>query len=287
MDFSLDDIRKIRNRMIKLEKTQLLNKTSKEAKLKEKKKKSKSKDKDSKKTELEFNENKEDKENKTTEEGETEKKNVESIDTITDINRLAEIYQNTLSRGKKQRIKKRIKALGESESVLGKPKEMNFGKVDKNLIKNKNKFFDKNAVEEDTNTVDEANTNNLISLKKKKNEPETYTIMRLDKQNMNINKQIKQQIKKDKKEHEEDPNKLTEKKRNRSENDSKSKEKNKHHGKDKLEFTVKENKGQNKKNNSSKIIKTSRKQDNFDDDNDEDDFEMSNYISKIEQNLRK
>merc|ERR1712032_479504 len=66
-----------------------------------------------------------------------------SVDQIKDVEILADMYRKCNSRGKRQRIRKRVKALGHSMDSLGRPKELNFGQVDKNMLQNKNPFLNK------------------------------------------------------------------------------------------------------------------------------------------------
>jgi len=210
MDFALDDIRKIRNRLIKIDKIKMKNKPDNE----NEKSKTKNKDKKAKKESentLELNEN----EKRDNSKKEEKNKNVESIDTITDIEKLAEIYNKSISRGKRQRIKKRVKALGHPVSVLGKSKELNFSQVNKNLIVNKNSFFNKSDSNEEKDTNKEKDF--LQNLKKGISDKNSYTVVRVDKDNMNINKKIKEEIKKgkSKNKNENEDNKLTGKKRGR------------------------------------------------------------------------
>jgi len=71
---------------------------------------------------------------------------VDSIDTIKEIPKLMEIYHSTVSRGKKQRIKKRIAKLGFN------PESLDFSQ------KNKNSAFAKKSIEE-------PKTNNYVAKK--------------------------------------------------------------------------------------------------------------------------
>lgn len=270
MDFALDDIRKIRNRIIKLEKLKLYNKKNSDDN--EEKGESKKKVKNSHLNKKAQDDSKLDKNKE-----EAQNKNqTESIDHITDIDKLAAIYNTTLSRGKKQRIKKRIKALGHPLSVLGKPKELNFSQINKSLVMNQNTYFNKD------------NSDNNLSLneesKKKANEDEifkklktdynknneSYTVIRVDNQNMNINKKIKEQIKKNKNNNNQgekaplskNNNSLTGQKRNRSN------EKKDHRSNAKISNPKKNNNSYNRV------------------EEEEDEFEMSHYINQIEQNLK-
>lgn len=304
MDFSLDDIRKIRNRLMKLDKLKLKkkeaaeadetnNKSKKDKKNKSGKNEEKSKEKNlnkAKNSDLNLDENNESGKD-------IEKKaNVESIDTITDVDKLAEIYHKTLSRGKKQRIKKRLVALGHSVSVLGKSKELNFSQIDKKLVINKNSFFNKSANTEN----DEFEEKNAEKIKEQKEflknlakgisskNAETYTVVRVDNENMNINKKIKDEIKKSKsKNNSENEEKLSGKKRGRD-NSNGGKEKNNKFEKNKDNKFIKKdlnNKNKNK-NDNNKFREKSRKNEIYEDDDDMGGFEMSHYINKIEENLR-
>jgi hypothetical protein len=105
LEFSLEDIRKKikRERVIKERKTKILEERKKEKKI----------EKDSK-NDIEAIK------------GISKKENTESIDTIKDLSKLMEIYHSTLSRGKKQRIKKRISKLGFN------PETVDFSQKNKN-----------------------------------------------------------------------------------------------------------------------------------------------------------
>jgi nucleolar protein 4 len=261
VDFCLDDFRKIRNRLIKLDKLKLINKEKNkdnEKREKNKDKKDKKKDKSNKaKIENDNNENDNDNENK---ENAVNKTQGTSIDQIKDVEKLAEMYKNSISRGKRQRIRKRIIDLGHSVDILGKAKELNFGKIDKNLIQNKNTFFDKNNIN---------NANNDLELNENKiNKRDSYTVVRIDneKDNMNYNKKIKQNLKdiKNKKNGKnEDKNLLNKKKGRNTENIDNKNDKNK---------------------NKFKKDKPKKLDRGYDE---EDEMQMSGYIEQIEKNLRK
>merc|ERR1712032_1595521 len=74
-----------------------------------------------------------------------------SVDQIKDLEILADMYKKCNSRGKRQRIRKRVKALGHSMDSLGRPKELNFGQVDKNMLQNKNPFLNKDKNSKNSN----------------------------------------------------------------------------------------------------------------------------------------
>jgi RNA recognition motif-containing protein len=102
LDFALDDIRKVNKRKNKLKN------------LKEKRKAEKA----------------EDAENQVTDKSKKPKeiKEEEKIEDVNDINKLLEIFHNTISRGKRQRIKKKLRKLGytkKPEKIAIKPKEEN------------------------------------------------------------------------------------------------------------------------------------------------------------------
>jgi RNA recognition motif-containing protein len=262
IDFCLDDFRKIRNRLIKLDKLKLMNKDrNKENEKKEKKmdKKNTDKKKDrNKKIKIENNESDKKKNNNDDNVNENSiiKEKGTSIDQIKDVEKLSEMYRNSISRGKRQRIRKRIIDLGHTVDILGKSKELNFGKIDKNLIQNKNTFFDKKHLNEDLGL-------NENKIKKQ----DSYTVVRIDneKDNMNYNKKIKQNLKdiKNKKNGKKDDKNILNKKRGRN---------------NKNDESIDKNKNNFKKEKSKKI-------DRGYDDNDE--MQMSGYIEQIERNLRK
>jgi RNA recognition motif-containing protein len=300
MDFSLDDIRKIRNRLIKLDKIKLKKREveaqdgKSKSKKKDKKNKTDKKPKEANTGDLNLNEEN----GKASEEKEA---NVESIDTITDVSKLAEIYHKTLSRGKKQRIKKRLVALGHSRSVLGKAKELNFSQIDKKSVMNKNNFFNKS----DSNNANQENGEDDVKKIESQKEflknlakgidtknAETYTVVRVDNDNMNINKKIKEEIKKSKSKniYKEERANLTGKKRER-ENNSVPKDKNKKFDKNVKNKNEKKeiNNNNNKNNNDKRGIENKPRKNkiNDDDDDDMDNYQMSDNINKIEENFKK
>lgn len=305
MDFSLDDIRKIRNRLMKLDQLKMKRKQAEgeDGKSKSKNKKDKKAEKKAEKDKKPKDANEGDLElNEESEKAAEKKVNVESIDTITDVGRLAEIYNKTVSRGKRQRIKKRVIALGHSVSVLGKSKELNFSQIDKKMVMNKNSFFNKGE-KNDQNEFAAENSDKKIDAQKEflKNmakgistkNAETYTVVRVDKDNMNLNKKIKEDIKKSKSNNKnENEENLIGKKRGRD-NASASKDKHKKFDKNKdnnndknknskKDFNSDINKGDKNKRGREKVIKNEI----YEDDDDMGGFEMSHYINKIEENLR-
>jgi len=302
MDFVLDDIRKIRNRLIKLDRLKMKKKVGEaedgksRSKSKSKKEKSHAKGHEG---DLELNEE--------SVEIKEKKANVESIDTITDVSKLAEIYQKTVSRGKRQRIKKRVIALGHSVSVLGKSKELNFSQIDKKIVQNKNNFFIKSEDQEINNGESRSNTEKIEAQKEflknlskgiSTKNAETYTVVRVDNENMNINKKIKDEIKKGKSKNKNEYSEnliLNEKKRGRGrESDSSTSKKHKHKFDKKSNSSNKNENGKKDFNNSKNKgdenrrgkEKATKKDIYADDDDDMGGFEMSHYINKIEENLR-
>jgi nucleolar protein 4 len=132
LDFALDDIRKVQKRKAKMEA------------LKERKEND---NKENKHPKREKKINKEPKsQDKTKEKG-------DSIDSITDVEKLVEIYKQTVSRGKKQRIKKKLNKMGYRKELPSNEKKNRGNKMPslpKNLdssLTNKNNFYSTMKIE--------------------------------------------------------------------------------------------------------------------------------------------
>ena len=233
IDFSLDDFRKKFSREKKLERIKQI---KKQIKMERREKRR------NEKREANKNENNENK--------------VELKD-ITDINKLIDLYHTTMSRGKKQRIKKKLKNLGYNKDIP--PVEIN---------QNKNSI---NLKEENDNKM---NSNN------------DYVKIKISNNRTELNKKMKNKIKQNKKENNKnDKNKdFINKKRERD---------NKGFGEDE-NIQRKKKKKQNKELNITKniinermdYINKNKNNKNFDND-DDNDPDMQKYYDKIEQQLSK
>ena len=233
IDFSLDDFRKKFSREKKLERIKQI---KKQIKMERREKRR------NEKREANKNENNENK---------VELKN------ITDINKLIDLYHTTMSRGKKQRIKKKLKNLGYNKDIP--PVEIN---------QNKNSI---NLKEENDN---------------KMNSNDDYVKIKISNNRTELNKKMKNKIKQNKKENNKnDKNKdFINKKRERD---------NKGFGEDE-NIQRKKKKKQNKELNITKniinermdYINKNKNNKNFDND-DDNDPDMQKYYDKIEQQLSK
>ena len=233
IDFSLDDFRKKFSRDKKLERIKQI---KKQIKMERREKRR------NEKREANKNENNENK--------------VELKD-ITDINKLIDLYHTTMSRGKKQRIKKKLKNLGYNKDIP--PVEIN---------QNKNSI---NLKEENDN---------------KMNSNDDYVKIKISNNRTELNKKMKNKIKQNKKENNKnDKNKdFINKKRERD---------NKGFGEDE-NIQRKKKKKQNKELNITKniinermdYINKNKNNKNFDND-DDNDPDMQKYYDKIEQQLSK
>ena len=233
IDFSLDDFRKKFSREKKLERIKQI---KKQIKMERREKRR------NEKREANKNENNENK--------------VELKD-ITDINKLIDLYHTTMSRGKKQRIKKKLKNLGYNKDIP--PVEIN---------QNKNSI---NLKEENDN---------------KMNSNDDYVKIKISNNRTELNKKMKNKIKQNKKENNKnDKNKdFINKKRERD---------NKGFGEDE-NIQRKKKKKQNKELNITKniinermdYINKNKNNKNFDND-DDNDLDMQKYYDKIEQQLSK
>ena len=233
IDFSLDDFRKKFSREKKLERIKQI---KKQIKMERREKRR------NEKREANKNENNENK--------------VELKD-ITDINKLIDLYHTTMSRGKKQRIKKKLKNLGYNKDIP--PVEIN---------QNKNSI---NLKEENDN---------------KMNSNDDYVKIKISNNRTELNKKMKNKIKQNKKENNKnDKNKdFINKKRERD---------NKGFGEDE-NIQRKKKKKENKELNITKniinermdYINKNKNNKNFDND-DDNDPDMQKYYDKIEQQLSK
>ena len=233
IDFSLDDFRKKFSREKKLER---IKQKKKQIKMERREKRR------NEKREANKNENNENK--------------VELKD-ITDINKLIDLYHTTMSRGKKQRIKKKLKNLGYNKDIP--PVAIN---------QNKNSI---NLKEENDN---------------KMNSNDDYVKIKISNNRTELNKKMKNKIKQNKKENNKnDKNKdFINKKRERD---------NKGFGEDE-NIQRKKKKKQNKELNITKniinermdYINKNKNNKNFDND-DDNEPDMQKYYDKIEQQLSK
>ena len=233
IDFSLDDFRKKFSREKKLERIKQI---KKQIKMERREKRR------NEKREANKNENNENK--------------VELKD-INDINKLIDLYHTTMSRGKKQRIKKKLKNLGYNKDIP--PVEIN---------QNKNSI---NLKEENDN---------------KMNSNDDYVKIKISNNRTELNKKMKNKIKQNKKENNKnDKNKdFINKKRERD---------NKGFGEDE-NIRRKKKKKQNKELNITKniinermdYINKNKNNKNFDND-DDNEPDMQKYYDKIEQQLSK
>jgi len=231
IDFSLDDFRKRLSREKKLER---LKEIKKQLRMEKKAKK--------------INDSKD-------ENNQKEEKKVELKD-INDINKLIELYHTTLSRGKKQRIKKKLKSLGYNKDIP--PVTIN---------NNNNKINRKE------------NNNN-------KNSNDDYIKIKISNNRTELNKKMKNKIKQNKKDESKNKNNnLIGKKRER--------EKIKF-GDDEEKIQKKKEKKEKKALNASKNIinekmdylKKGKNNKKKDEGNDED-LDLKDYYSKIEEQLTK
>ena len=233
IDFSLDDFRKKFSREKKLERIKQI---KKQIKMERREKRR------NEKREANKNENNE---------------NKVELNDITDINKLIDLYHTTMSRGKKQRIKKKLKNLGYNKDIP--PVEIN---------QNKNSI---NLKEENDN---------------KMNSNDDYVKIKISNNRTELNKKMKNKIKQNKKENNKnDKNKdFINKKRERD---------NKGFGEDE-NIQRKKKKKQNKELNITKniinermdYINKNKNNKNFDND-DDNDPDMQKYYDKIEQQLSK
>ena len=222
IDFSLDDFRKKNAREKKIERIKEI-------------RKQKQKEKKEKKKQLNLINNKDKNEKKIT------------LNDCNDIDKLIEMYQKSFSRGKKQRIKKKLKSLGYNKNIP--PLE----------IKNDN-------IKEENIEI---------------NEKDDYEQIKIENNKTNLNKKLKDKIKKEKKE-----NKNIGKKRNRESSKSKF-NLDEEEGKNKklLKKEKKEIKIAKKEINERRYNKNKLEEEDFSDEN--DDIQMKDYYDKIMKKLNK
>ena len=235
VDFSLDDFRKRLSREKKLERLKEVKKQLRMEKRAKRRKESKDENNNNKK----------------------EEKKVELKD-INDINKLIDLYHTTLSRGKKQRIKKKLKSLGYNKDIP--PVDIN-----------KNKII--NIKEESQNNINKKINDDYIKIKISNNRTE-------------LNKKMKNKIKQNKKE--EKNKNLIGKKREREKigfGDDEEKIQKKKEKKEKKAL----NASKNIINEKMDYIKRNKNNKNIDieKDDDDDDLHMKEYYSKIEEQLAK
>ena len=234
VDFSLDDFRKRLSREKKLERLKEVKKQLRMEKRAKRRKESKDENNNNKK----------------------EEKKVELKD-INDINKLIDLYHTTLSRGKKQRIKKKLKSLGYNRDIP--PVDIN-----------KNKII--NIKEESQNNINKKINDDYIKIKISNNRTE-------------LNKKMKNKIKQNKKE--EKNKNLIGKKREREKigfGDDEEKIQKKKEKKEKKAL----NASKNIINEKMDYIKRNKNNKNIDiEKDDDDDLHMKEYYSKIEEQLAK
>ena len=241
IEFSLDDFRKRLSREKKLEHQREMKKQIKMEKREKKRKELKNGN------------------NENIGENEEKEKKVELKD-INDINKLIDVYHNTSSRGKKQRIKKKLKSLGYNQDIPPAP-----------VQKKNDKIID---IKEDKNS--------------KNNNDDDYVKIKISNNRTELNKKMKNKIKESKKE----KNVIIGKKREREqkrigfgddeENQKKKKEKKERKLFDASKNIINEKMEHIKKNN---INYNNKKFSMKNNDEDDDDLDMKDYYSKIEKKL--
>ena len=229
IDFSLDDFRKRLSRERKLER------------IKEVKKQIK-KEKREKRRNEKVEENGENNENKV------------GIKDINDINKLIDLYHTTMSRGKKQRIKKKLK-------ILGYNKDIPPVQIDKNI--------NNNIRQNNNNDNNNSNEDDYIKIKISNNRTE-------------LNKKMKNKIKQNKEENNKNKRKNFINKKRERENKGFLDDEN---------IQIKMKKKDNKKlniirnaiNDRIDTINKNKKNNNLENDEDESDEDIQRYYAKIEQ----
>jgi len=254
LDFSLDDIRKIQTRLNKLKRLQERKKEKSSADNKEKSAKIKKNSNKSKNNENPVGDSNSSNYNNHSNESLEKQKN--SIENISDVNVLLDLYNKTVSRGKKQRINKKLKKLGVNPppTMEAKIKE----------IDNTNDFFRR----------PNSNSNDV------------YVTNRIENEKTNFNKKIQENIKKAK-DVEKNKKSILNNKRNRNEEvgeDGFGKNK-----KRKVEKFEKNPKNVIQTSNNQKAKNKNSKSFEYGDFSDDDDMDedMNPYYSQILQNLNK
>ena len=233
IDFSLDDFRKRLSRERKLER------------IKEVKKQIKKEKREKRRNE------------KVEEKGENNENKV-GIKDINDINKLIDLYHTTMSRGKKQRIKKKLKILGYNKDIPPVQIDKN---INNNIRQNNNK---------DNNN---SNEDDYIKIKISNNRTE-------------LNKKMKNKIKQNKEENNKNKRKNFINKKRERENKGFLDDEN---------IQIKMKKKDNKKlniirnaiNDRIDTINKNKKNNNLENDEDESDEDIQRYYAKIEQQLAK
>ena len=233
IDFSLDDFRKRLSRERKLER------------IKEVKKQIKKEKREKRRNE------------KVEEKGENNENKV-GIKDINDINKLIDLYHTTMSRGKKQRIKKKLK-------ILGYNKDIPPVQIDKNI--------NNNIRQNNNNDNNNSNEDDYIKIKISNNRTE-------------LNKKMKNKIKQNKEENNKNKRKNFINKKRERENKGFLDDEN---------IQIKMKKKDNKKlniirnaiNDRIDTINKNKKNNNLENDEDESDEDIQRYYAKIEQQLAK
>ena len=229
IDFSLDDFRKKFSREKKLERIKQIKKQIKMERREKRRNEKKEANKDGK------------------------KENKVELKDINDINKLIDLYHTTMSRGKKQRIKKKLKNLGYNKDIP--PVEIN-----QNInIKREN--------------------NNKI------NSNDDYVKIKISNNRTELNKKMKNKIKQNKKEEHKNNKNFINKKRERDnkgfgEDENIQRKKKKKENKE-LNIT------KNIINERMDYINKNKSKKNFDKDDDDNDIDMQKYYDKIEKQLAK
>ena len=232
IDFSLDDFRKKLSRERKLER---IKEIKKQIKMERREKRR--------------NEKKNDKED-------NKEKKVELKD-INDINKLIDLYHTTMSRGKKQRIKKKLKNLGYNKDIP--PVE-----IDKNKTIN---------LREENDNI---NNNN-----------DDYVKIKISNNRTELNKKMKNKIKQNNRD------KNRDKSNNKKFMNKKRERENKGFGEDE-NIQRKKIKKKNKELNMTKniinermdLINKGKNNNNFENDNEDNDIDIQKYYDKIEKKLK-
>ena len=229
IDFSLDDFRKKFSREKKVERIKQIKKQIKMERREKRRNEKKEANKDGK------------------------KENKVELKDINDINKLIDLYHTTMSRGKKQRIKKKLKNLGYNKDIP--PVEIN-----QNI----------NIKKENNNKI---------------NSNDDYVKIKISNNRTELNKKMKNKIKQNKKEEHKNNKNFINKKRERDnkgfgEDENIQRKKKKKENKE-LNIT------KNIINERMDYINKNKSKKNFDKDDDDNDIDMQKYYDKIEKQLAK
>ena len=229
IDFSLDDFRKKFSREKKLERIKQIKKQIKMERREKRRNEKKEANKDGK------------------------KENKVELKDINDINKLIDLYHTTMSRGKKQRIKKKLKNLGYNKDIP--PVEIN-----QNI----------NIKKENNNKI---------------NSNDDYVKIKISNNRTELNKKMKNKIKQNKKEEHKNNKNFINKKRERDnkgfgEDENIQRKKKKKENKE-LNIT------KNIINERMDYINKNKSKKNFDKDDDDNDIDVQKYYDKIEKQLAK